>query len=413
MSIFDPRTQSCSIDGFSGAVHDAFGRLRVSQPETLFDSKQLVDNQPLFWDDQEVSGSGTSSSHSAATASTTMSVGATTAGKRVRQTFQRFNYQPGKSQLILMTGQIDAVGTGVTASMGIFDDDNGIFVSNDEGTLSVTIRSSTSGSAVDNTITQDNWNGDKLDGTGDSGITLDATAAQIFWIDFEWLGVGSVRCGFVIDGVFILFHTFHHANTVTSVYMSNPNLPLRYEIENDGTGAATSMQHICSTIMSEGGEDQLGYTHWISTEGAHIDLPTENTLYAVMGLRLKSTWQDVITHLREIEINEQSGNKIYEWVLLWEPTVAGTFTYSSVDADTAFERALGSSSNTVTGGHKILGGFATSAVKGGSDRLAINTALRAGAYIDGTSTTLVLCVRPVGGSTNIDIEAGINFQQLV
>jgi hypothetical protein len=413
VGIFDTYNQPCTITGFSGSVHDAFGRLRVSSPETLFDSKQLVDNQPLFWDDQEVSGGGTGSSHSTALASTTISVGATTAGKRVRQTFQRFNYQPGKSQLILMTGQIDEVGAGISAAMGLFDDANGIFVSINEGTLGLTVRSSTSGTQVDNTVTQSNWNGDKLDGTGSSGHTLNPTATQIFWIDFEWLGVGSVRCGFVINGEFILCHTFHHANTLGVVYMSNPNLPLRYEIENDGTGEATSMQHICSTVMSEGGEDQLGYTHWISTGGTHVDLPTENTLYAVLGVRLKSTWLNITTHLREIEINEQSGNKIYEWELVWEPTVAGTFTYADVDADTALQRAVGSSANTVTGGHKILGGFATSAVKGGSDRLSINTALRAGAYIDGTPTELVLCVRPVGGSSNIDIEAGINFQQLV
>ena len=38
---------------------DAFGRLRVSQPTTLFDSKQTQSNLPLFWDDQETSGTGT------------------------------------------------------------------------------------------------------------------------------------------------------------------------------------------------------------------------------------------------------------------------------------------------------------------------------------------------------------------
>ena len=83
----------------AGPASDAFGRLRTSEPYTIFDSKQIFDNQPLFWDDQEESGSGTTSVHDADAARTRIGVANTTAGKRTRQTFMRFNYQPGKSQL--------------------------------------------------------------------------------------------------------------------------------------------------------------------------------------------------------------------------------------------------------------------------------------------------------------------------
>ncbi len=48
---------------------DAFGRKRVSDVFTLFDSKQLYDNLPLLYDDQQVSGSGTTSVHNPAKAS--------------------------------------------------------------------------------------------------------------------------------------------------------------------------------------------------------------------------------------------------------------------------------------------------------------------------------------------------------
>ena len=84
-----------TITSFNQNTLDAFGRSRVSEPYTVFDSKQLGSNQSLFWDDQETSGSGTSSDYSEDTSSTTLTVSATTAGTRVRQTFQRFNYQPG------------------------------------------------------------------------------------------------------------------------------------------------------------------------------------------------------------------------------------------------------------------------------------------------------------------------------
>ena len=414
MSIYDRLSTSSNPDFVTlpGTQYDAFGRLRISEPETLFDSKQILDNQPLFWDDQEVSGSGTTSTHSVNKASTTLGVAATTAGKRVRQTFQRFNYQPGKSQLALLTGQIDSVGTGITAGMGMYDDENGIFVQVDEGTLYMVKRSYATGVAVDTKVAQADWNGDKLDGTGASGYTLDPTKTQIFWLDMEWLGVGSVRTGFVIDGQFILCHTFNHANSLAVVYMSTPNLPLRYEIENDGTGAATEMQHICSSVMSEGGEDKLGYTNWVSTGGTHIDLPTENTLYAVMGIRLRSGYEGGVVHIRHVEIQEQAGNKNYEWKLVWEPTVTGTFTYTNPNPNMAIDVAIGSAAPTAANGTDIVGGFASTANRGGSDRLDINTALRIGNYIDGTPTEMVLCIRPIGGSINIDIECGLNFQQV-
>ena len=105
------RKVTASIDT-DNATGDPFGRLRVSQPFTLFDSKQIYDNQPFYWDDQEVSGSGTSSTHSAARASSTMAVAASTAGRRVRQTFQSFNYTAGKGQLIICTGVLDKSGGG-------------------------------------------------------------------------------------------------------------------------------------------------------------------------------------------------------------------------------------------------------------------------------------------------------------
>jgi len=254
----------------------------------LFDSKQIYDNQPLLWDDQAVSGAGTSSVHSVAKARTQLGVSNTTAGKRTRQTFMRFNYEAGKSQLILMTMVVAGAGTGITARAGPFDDDNGMFLESDGGVTSMVIRSSTSGSPVDGSVAQASWNKDKLDGTGSSGVTLDIAKSQILFFDYEWLGVGRVRAGFVIDGLFIVAHEFLNANSTTEVYTSTPNLPLRYELENDGTGAAATLDHICSMVASEGGQERIGSVRYVSTAGAEVTATTENTIYAIVGLKLKA-----------------------------------------------------------------------------------------------------------------------------
>jgi hypothetical protein len=395
---------------FPAVYFDAFGRLRSSNPFTLFDSKQLFDNQPLYWDDQEVSGSGTTSTHSPLTASSTMGVAANTAGKRVRQTFQRFNYQPGKSQLFLLTGvpALTGGGAGIVSCAGAFDDDNGVFAQSNEGVFEFVIRSNTSGTPVDNAVAQGSWNGDNMDGTGASGITLDGSKTQIMWYDMEWLGVGTIRCGFVIDGAFILCHSFHHANSLSVVYMSTPNLPLRYEISNDGTGVASEMMHICGSVMSEGGVQANGQLHYHSTGGAHVDADIANTVYAVVGIKLKTTHVGEQIDLTSISmINETDDN--FEWIIYFNPTIAGTFTYAD-HANSAVQLATGATANTVTGGHEMAGGFVASAKGGGDIGVQLDNALRLGSAIDGTVDAIVLCVRPL--SANADIDGGLGWREL-
>lgn len=273
---------------------DAFSRQRVSDPETLFDSKQTLDNQPLIWGDQEVSGSGTSSTHSALTASTVLAVSASTAGTRIRQTFRRFNYQPAKSQLVFMTVTLGETGggAGIQRCSGLYDDNNGIFFRDNEGTVEAVVRSKATGSVVDNAVAQSAWSEDTMDGSGDvnnpSGITFDGTKSQIIFFDFEWLGVGSVRMGFVVDGALHIVHKFHHANKAAGVYLSSPCLPLRYEIINDGTGAASDLECICASVISEGGHNPKGLPQHHGTAGTHVECTTIDTLFMVCGIRLSA-----------------------------------------------------------------------------------------------------------------------------
>ena len=398
---------------FNGS-RDAFGRARMSQPETLFGAKQLQDKLPLLYDDQQVSGSGTTTSHSTATASTTIGVGATTAGKRVRQSFRRFDYQAGKSQLTLLTGRLLASGGGtdITSGIGLFDDNDGLFWLYDGGTIKVVVRSSTSGSPVDTEVAQSAFNNDTLDGNGPSGVTIDFTKEQIFWIDYEWLGVGTVRYGVVHQGAYILAHSQHHNNSGTSVYMSTPNLPVRYFIENAGTGAASTMEHICATVISEGGQQPDGLPFSVGLGATQVDANSSGTLYAVIGLRLKSTHLDRAITIKSINLISATATD-FEWSLWWKPTVANTFTYASVDLNSGVERALGNgtspANNTVSNGVRIDGGYVKSSASTGSVAADVNIALRLGAAIDGTVDTLVLCVRPLG--VNADIYGSISWRE--
>jgi len=390
---------------------DAFGRWRVSNPTTIFDSKQLFDNLPLFYDDREVSGSGTTSVHSVNLARSRLSVAINTAGVRIRQTFMRFNYQPGKSQLVKLTGILNAVGggAGIIQRIGYFDDDNGLFFENNVGTINVVRRTKTSGSAVDNVVAQSAWNLDKMDGTGKSKVTLDFTKGQLFFIDFEWLAIGRARLGFIVNGIPIYCHQFLTANVLDVAYMSTPNLPVRYEIRNDGTGAASSLDHICSTVISEGGLQDTGVLRHASTGGTHVDANTADIVYAVVGIRLKAAQVACTVNLESFSMLVETADD-FEWLILFNPTVAGTFAYLD-KTNSCVQEAFGATANTVTNGFAVNGGFvsATGASSGGAAGAELNDALRLGAAIDGTVDEIVLCVRPLSASA--DIQGSLSWRE--
>lgn len=393
------------VDFYNSAASDSFGRLRVSSPSTLYDSKAITDASAinLFYDDVEFSGGGTSSTYSEDRASFTLEVSNTTAGKRVRQTKQRFNYQPGKSQLILMTGAFGAGATGITKRVGYFDENNGLGLKIDENGTYFFIRSSVTGSPVDTEIISTAWGIDN-DFPESNIDTLNLDKTQIFFIDFEWLGVGSVRFGFVIDGIMRVCYQRNNANVLDAVYMSTPNLPLRYEIENDGTGAADSLEVICASVMSEGGQEDTGITHYVSNGGTKVDADSAGTLYALVGVRLKSTHLDSVVKIIETSVL-CNANPNFEWLLVLNPTVAGSFSYSSL-ANSSIEYATGATANTVTGGTTLDGGYTTNNI---SSQSVKNNLYYLGSTIAGTSDQIVLCARPLQAAA--DIFGGIKIRE--
>lgn len=390
---------------------DSFGRLRVSEPHTLFDSKQVFDAQPLFWNDVEASGGGTGSTHSADRASSILSVTEDTAGLRVRQTYRRFNYEPGKSQLVLMTFVLGAQTPGVTKRAGQFDASNGVFLEQD-GTngLAIVKRTNISGTPAEERVLQKDWSLDSLDGSGTSGIIFDPTKSAIFVSTYEWLGVGRYRVGFDIGGTTVFVHEFRQSNNGVGVYMSTPNLPLRYEIEHDGTGAAAELETICASVISEGGTNSTGRTTYISNGGTHVDCNVADTVYALVGIRLKSAYFGATVQVEDVACVTETATP-FEWLLIWNPTVADTFEYSDV-TNSAVQRAVGATANTVTGGLIVAGGYVpASATVRASVSAAIKSALILGSSIAGVADAMVLCARPL--SANADISGGITIRELL
>jgi len=395
---------------------DAFGRLTVAEPQTIFDSKLLHDKMPLFWDEQITNTSGNATStHSTANALVTMHV--ETDDVIIRQTKTHWNYQPGKAQECYYTTQLVAAagGSGVKARVGSFTETDGLFFEYDAGVIYVVERKAT----VDTRVAQSDWNVDKLDGsngeTNPSGYTLDPTLVQIFYLDYEWLGVGTVRYGFFIDGTLHVVHETHHSNVAgqTSVYISTPNLPVRYELRS--TDATADMQHICSSIVSNGGLQANGIIHAVENSPTGIVANVADTIYAAIGIRLKSTHLDAqVQPIGNSFLIETADN--IQWMLLVNPTIAGTFTYASVP-NSAVEVAYGATANVITdnswdvlvdAGYVIASGVGSNARGTGGGLL--NLTLYLGSQIDGTPEEFILAVMPFGAAA--EVQAALTYQEL-
>lgn len=390
--------------------NDAFGRLRVSNPYTVFDSKQIFDNLPLRWSDGAIIGAGTTSVYTKAQASTTIGVTNNTLGTRVRQTFQRFNYQPAKSQLLFITFADFLTSAGITKQVGLYDGYNGLFLQSKDGATAFVNRTSVGGPVVDNVISRNQWNLDYMDGNGPSKIALDFNKAQILVIDFEWLGVGRVRYGFVVDGKIYYAHQILNTNNTTNVYMSTPNLPIRYEIANSGSGPTSTLKCICSSLISEGGAEPKGLLFSTDNGVTKVDANEVGKTYALVGIRLKSTYIGAIIDLLNFSVIAATATA-FKWSILWNPTVAGTFTYADI-TNSACQRALGATANEVTGGVQLDSGYApASAQIRGQIEQNLNNAVHLGADINNVVDQIVLAVTPL--DANADIFGSIAWREIV
>lgn len=321
-----------------GAPRDAFQRSRVSDPVTLFDAsfEYQIDADQF----ESYTANTGSISHSTASGVVSLTVAAATGSTAILQSRQYHRYQPGKSQMIVLTGVIGAGAASVTKRIGYFDIGDGIYLEQ-EGTngLYWVRRDSTSGSVVNNRVAQADWNLDSLDGNGPSGIVLDPEDTQILFMDLQWLGVGRVRVGFDIDGVVVYAHQFLNANRgQVRPYMRTANLPVGWEIVNAAASATATLKAICCTVISEGGfEEGRGETFAASATTGRAATPRR----AILSIRPKATLGGLVnrgTILPQDLSAVATGTNIITLVeLVYNPTFTGTPTWSSASAESSVE----------------------------------------------------------------------------
>jgi hypothetical protein len=372
----DWRGQLLQTGPDSGVV-DAFGRARTSSPYTLFDSTMRYDKRPDQWFDKIV-GSGTSTfltNQSSVAMATTTASGDTV----LRRTKQNFPYQAGKSMMMLQSFVGSTPTAGLIQEVGLFNDSDGVMFRASGTTLQFVIRSNASGSVVEDVVNQSAWNLNTLS-------SLDISKAQIFTADLEWLGVGRVRCGFIINGEIVYCHEFNHYNTLSSVYMTTAILPLSYRIHNASAQASGhTFKHICCSILSEGGYEPDGPIYSIAHDIGSV--PNTSGERITAGIRMASGRTGNV--ILPVKISTTVGTSdIVLWRLRLNPTITGTSWQAANNGRGNVETIA---SGTVSGGTIIDSGFVA---QGSAINYTIGEAIRLslGQNASGVSDTLVLTV---------------------
>ncbi len=404
---------NCGVGGTGNTSGDAFGRMRISQPFTLFDSSHRYKDNNL-WESLIV---GTGSTVGFVTTEGLINIGiGTTAGCSViRETTKVFSYQPGKSLLTLNTFVPNSPKENLRQRIGYFGADNGLYFEVDGTTAYFVERSLSTGTST--RVAQSDWNVDKLDGTGPSGITLDLTKSQILWMDIEWLGLGTVRMGFVINGQMVHCHSFHHANLIQSTYITTASLPLRYEIANTGvTTSSSTLKQVCSTVISEGGYELNGLQQAVGTPiTAPYTLSVAGTFYPIISIRLKSTPDrlDAIVILTALSLMGVNNGINYNWQVRASGTTTGG-TWTSAGDDSAVEYKLNGTG--ITGGRILASGFFNSANQGSPSINILKEALfkfqleRNGLTGTPYELTVVVAASPISSSE--EVYAAMDWEEI-
>ena len=357
---------------------DAFGRARTSSSFTLADYKHAYGIDTNFLSNIFNGGSVNFFRNKACC---TLATSTAADSHTVHQSRAYHHYQPGKSHLIMASFNFQGSTTNVSKRTGYFDDDDGIFLElNGVNVPSINLRSFVTGAAATLSIPQSAWNKDRFDGMGPSGVNILWDRTQLFFIDFQWLGVGRVRTGFSYNGLDIIAHEFYNANFNNVVYMANPNLPIRCEILNTGGGGNIGvMDQICSTVISEGGYVEAGIDFAIQT-----DLPIRSLTASVgatlplLAIKMAPSFNGyknrIMVRLKEAAVTSLDQLVSYKLLRLDSESAVVGGSWSNVPGGSAVQYNSTATSLTVTS-PEFANGFAVAGGQGSgqfssADRIA-------------------------------------------
>jgi hypothetical protein len=328
-------------------------RLKISPFQTTFFNTFQYGKETDVWDEKVVGiGTATWNQYSS---NIIMQVGVTTGSKVIRQTKNVMRYIPGRPATLAFAIRLDTPQVGIRRRFGLFDDSNGAYFEDNGGTYSYVIRTTTSGITTERRVSRNDWNGEKFDGNGWTGVTADPTKQQMISISYEWYGAGTVDFNWLMKGETIKSHTFDNSNNLDRVWCSTPFLPIRLEIENvTGVAGTHYLYQGSNSLIQDGNVDKLGTLLSISNPITGTTMTNANTFYPIISLRLKSSALQAVMLLRSLQAATNDNTNVY-WRLYQNSTLTGANWTDHPDTNSFIQ--YDTTATAMTGGTAILSGF--------------------------------------------------------
>ncbi len=366
-------------------------RLKVAPFQTVFFNTFQYGKETDVWDERVV-GIGTAT-HNVSASNIIIQVGSTAGSKVIRQTKNVMRYIPGRPATLAFAIRLEQPQVGIRRRFGLFDDYNGAYFEDDGGTYSYVLRTSTTGITTEIRVGRDEWNGEKFDGNGWTGVTADPTKQQMISINYEWYGAGTVDFAWLMKGETIKSHTFDNSNIQDKVWCSTPFLPIRVEIENvTGVAGTHYLYQGSNSLIQEGEPEKLGTLLSIANPITGTTMTSANTFYPILSIRLKSNSLTGVMLLRSLQAAPNDNTNVY-WKLIENATNTGGTWVNHPDPNSFIQYNI--TETATTGGSTLLNGFV---VGGGASLIEIDdkAALQLGRSGIGTisDTYTLACASP-------------------
>jgi hypothetical protein len=227
-------------------------------------------------------------------------------------------------------------------------------------------------------------------------------------VDFQWLGVGRVRFGMVVDGTTRVFEASTGANDLTTVYMQSPNQPIRYEIRS--VGGTGNFNMICSQVSLEGTVNNLQKSVFIDNFTSRT-LATLGTKYPLLGYRINPGYEGANLTLSDIQTINVTNSAKGDYLVTIElnPTLSATPAFTSI-ANSAVQYSLGTGAQTVTSDGYRLAGFLGSGTATQVDSFQFeDNVIRPGVSIGGTADQVWVCITCTNNNQDFRTAANLSY----
>jgi hypothetical protein len=268
--------------------HTATNRRKVSTNEMLYFNTFQYSKDVDIWD-EDITGTAAITFDSIL-GMVDMSVGGTAGDQAVQQSRRVIRYVPGRQNELTFSVIFTEPTIGIRRRIGLFNEQSGFyFEDGGDGNYYCVIRRNTADGVAETRVAREDWNIDRFDGQGPSGITADPRNIQMVVFEYNWFGAGQVEVSWVVNNNKLPIHQFETANILSHTWTNTVFLPVRKEITNVIGAPGTHHMYIgSSSISAEGTVGPLGRESNINSPITGRSLGAANTFSPVLSIKLKA-----------------------------------------------------------------------------------------------------------------------------